>query len=418
MIVRILSGIFFTDIGAKERYIGYLNFLGIPWNLKFLWAPFVDAAATKRRWMIVAQVVIAVLTAAVAATCAGLSRGGDASDPLGAIALMFVLMAFFSATNDIAVDAYYLEGLKSPGAQAAYSGSRVLAYRLAMIFARSGLVEVAALAGRWLGEGHGPYLPWAYAFGFAAVTMGLLSVAHMALLPRFEREDRARERQAAARGRELVSRALGMYGRAFSSYLKQDRAGWVLVFIIVYKLGDEILFSMVSPFLLRELQLSKDQLAWVGGIVGAAGSVVGTMIGGALIKRFGLRRTIWPLTLAMNVNILAYVWLAWVHPDPTTTQGIATIAAVHGYEQAAAGIGSAVLLVFLLGTCQSEHKAAHYAIGSAIMSLGSTLVGGLGGHFVETFGYLKLFLMAVPASIPSMILLGLVPLPADAPEDG
>ncbi|MBI4819071.1 MAG: MFS transporter [Deltaproteobacteria bacterium] len=397
MIVRILSGVYFTDVGAKERYIGYLNFLGIPWNLKFLWAPLVDAISTKRTWLIFTQALITLITGVIAGLCL-IVPGGEATHLL-LVALLFVGMAFVAATNDIAIDGHYLEAITSPADQAAYSGYRVLAYRVSMIYARSGLVAVAAWAASSLSDDK--HAPWAVAFGAGAVTMFGLTAFHHLRLPRFEASrDAAFDAMAVLRS----------YVPAFRSYLDQRRIFLVLVFIIIYRLGDEILFSMVTPFLLRELQVSKGQYAWIAGVVGAAGSIGGAMLGGYWIKVKGLKGAVWPLTLLMNLNIWAYVWLAWSKPDASTTSGIATIAFVHGYEQVAAGLGNASLLMYLLGTCKPEFKAGHYAIGSAIMSLGSTLFGGFGGRIVEAVGYLQLFLIAFVASIPSMALLPFVPM--------
>jgi PAT family beta-lactamase induction signal transducer AmpG len=403
MIVRILSAVYFTDIGVKERFIGYLNFLGIPWNLKFLWAPLLDILATKRRWLVAMQLLLGILTAAIALVTGLIPAGADPTSYLIVIAGIFVAMAFLSATNDVAIDGYYQEGLTQRGDQAAYSGFRVMAYRGAMIYARSGLVALVAIAASRLG-GANRYAPWVWGFGAGAATLLALSLAHGLWLPRFEVERARGSLDEMARG----------FVRAFSSYLRQERVVLVLIFISVYKLGDEILFSMATPFLMRELGITKAQYSWVGGIVGAVGMVAGAMLGGWWIKRSGLRRAIWPMTILMNFNIWAYVWLAWAKPDPATTKGISLIALVHGYEQFAAGIGSAALLIYLLRTCKPDFRAAHYAIGSGIMSLGSTVVGGFGGRFVEWAGYLELFVLAFFASIPSMLLLFLVPLDDDA----
>ena len=400
MVVRILSTVYFTDIGAKLRYIGYLNFLAIPWNLKFLWAPLLDLRGTKRRWQVAMQLGVGALMLVVAA--ANIVAGGSA-DPAGVllfVALVFVAMAFMAATNDIAIDAYYMEGLPDRGDQAAWAGHRVLAYRLAMIFVRTGLVGLAAwVAARTVGGDR--YFPWFVAFAAGGVAFVALAGFHAFRLPRFEAE------RGAATPRPAVWPG---FRAAFASYLTMERVGLVLLFIALYKIGDEILFSMVTPFLMRGLGVTKGQYAWIAGIIGAAGTIVGTMAGGYWIKAVGLRRAIWPLTLLMNLNIWVYVWLAWVRPDPATTGGIATIALVHGYEQIAGGLGSAALLVYLLRTCKPEYKAAHYAIGSAIMTLFATAFGGLGGRIVEQIGWLNYFLVAFAATVPAMAMLPFVPL--------
>ncbi|MEW6730163.1 MAG: MFS transporter [Acidobacteriota bacterium] len=412
MIVRIISTVLFTDLGLKERYLGYLNFLAIPWNLKFLWSPLLDIFGTKRRWLILMQFLISVLTMAIAVTCYFIPNAADATRLIAFIAVIFVGMAFVAATNDIAIDAYYLEGLTDKSEQALYSGHRVMAYRVAMIFARSGLVAVTALLAAKFGiktaqnpnpQGIPMALPWAYSFGVGALAMFLVTLFHAIKLPRFERKSEVKEEKK----RENI---WDFFGRAFFSYLQQERIALVLVFIVAYKIGDEILFSMATPFLKRELGVTNDQYYWLAGFVGAAGTVIGAMVGGWWIKRQGLKKAIWPLTILMNFNIWAYIWLAYAKPNAATLGGIATIAFVHGYEQVAAGLGSAALLIYLLRTCKPDFKAAHYAIGSAIMTLGGTFFGGFGGRIVEQVGYLYLFIIAFFVSIPSMVLLFWVPI--------
>jgi PAT family beta-lactamase induction signal transducer AmpG len=175
-------------------------------------------------------------------------------------------------------------------------------------------------------------------------------------------------------------------------------------------MGDELLFSMVTPFMLRELKVATEQYAWIAGIVGAIGTIVGAMWGGALIKRMGLRRAMWPLTIGMNLNLWLYVWLSMYKPDASTTMGVAIIATIHGIEQIAAGLGSAALLVFLLTTCSQSYKATHYAVGSAIMSIPGTIIGGQGGVIVEAIGYTNLYILAFVSSIPGMCLIPFVPM--------
>jgi MFS transporter, PAT family, beta-lactamase induction signal transducer AmpG len=413
MVVRILSAVYFTDIGAKLRDIGYLNFLGVPWNLKFLWAPLLDLVGTRRRWQVVMQALVGGLMALVALANIWLPGAANPQRWLLAVALVFVVMAVCAATNDIAVDAYYMEGLPDKRDQAAWAGHRVLAYRLAMIFVRTGLVALAALVAQRVGK-QDPYTPWLVAFGAGALVMLGVSAFHAWWLPRFETE----RTSSAVATPGAVWRG---FARAFGTYLQQDRVALVLLFIILYRVGDEILFSMTTPFLMRELGVTKGQYAWLAGFVGAAGTVIGTMLGGWWIKARGLGRTIWPITLLMNVNIWVYVWLAWAKPNAATAAGITTIAVIHGYEQIAAGLGSAALLVFLLRTCKPEFKAAHYAIGSAIMSLFATFFGGFGGRMVEWMGWEAYFILAFVATLPGMALLPFVPLhddPAPTPAPG
>jgi MFS transporter, PAT family, beta-lactamase induction signal transducer AmpG len=394
MIVRKLSTVYFTDLGVDLKTIGYLNFLGYAWNFKFLWAPVLDIIGTKRRWQVSLQLVVAVLTLLVAAAALRTPAVG----PVGAthylvlmVSIAFLVMAFVSATNDIAIDAYYMEGIRDPRDQAGYSGQRVMAYRLAVIYANSGLVALASL---------GPNRAWGWTLSFTAtgLTMLVLAGGHALWLPRVEGVAAKPPLRQVAHG----------YLEGFVSYLRQPRILIVLAFILTYK-ADEIIFSMESPFFMRELHVTKAQLAWLAGLVGTGTAIAGALIGAWCIKRFGLRRAIWPLTLLMNLSIWAFVALAHYRPDARTQDGLALIAVVNGYEHLAAGLGYTVLIVFLLRTCRPEFKAAHYAIGSALMSVPANFVGGFAGRIINRIGWVDFYIAAFLLSIPAMLLIPWLP---------
>jgi len=445
MVVRSMSSVFFTDVGMSERSLGYLNFLGLPWTLKFVWAPLVDIYATRRGWMIAVQGLLTLLSALLAGLCLASGAGLMTGLPDALLVWLFIAMAFIAATNDIAIDGYYMEGISDPKQQAAYTGFRVMAYRLAMILARFGVILAVAEVAKTTFGGN-MYSAWGVGFAAAAVVMAFLTGLHLARLPRYQ-EARVRAigaREAASdfldsfaaylevsRERSLIAlvsaplvglaigavlQAFGIPGIQAMTYafgfmllalLAQARPAIALslAFIMFYKIGDEIIFSMGTPFLKRYLLIDNTQLAWMSGMLGLVGSIVGTTIGGLWIKRTGLKRAIWPLTLLMNLNILAYIWLAWERPLATDTAGLATICVVYSIEQIAAGLGNAVLIVYILRTCKPEFKAGHYAIGSAFMSVFSALFGGMGGVIVEEISYLGLFVIGFLASIPAMTLL-------------
>lgn len=384
MVTRVLSFVFFTDAGVREVWLGFLNFLGIPWNLKFLWAPFIDLLGTKRGWMIHVQFWLS-MTMAILAVLAGLHHQTSSDIVLGVMAFLFGLMALLGATNDVTIDGYYLEAITNKGEQAGYSGLRTMAYRTAVVYARVVLVGLSGLVN------------WFWGFGVGALTLLVFALLHKLFLPVVETV-------------KVREKTIARFGEAFRSYLRQEKIVLVLCFVATYKLGDEILFAMNTPFLMRELLVTKTQLAWLTGAVGVVSTVAGALLAAWWIKQHTLNKTIWPLTLMMNLNIWAYVGLAHFQPLATTPEGMAMIAVVHGYEQWAAGLGGTVLMVYLMRLCQADFKAAHYAIGSAIMSLGSTLVGGFGGFLVEAFGYTRLFILGFLASIPSMILLFWIPM--------
>ncbi len=389
MIVRFMSSVFFTDMGVREALLGFINFLGIPWNLKFLWAPFLDIFGTKRGWMLKIQFLITVLVFVIA-FFAGLVGNPDPGSILYIIAFLFVGLAFIAATNDISIDAYYLEGLTNKEDQAAYSGLRVMAYRIAVVYARSVLVAVAG------------FVNWFWSFSAGAATMLLFLLLHKFLLPKFEAE-RVKRHVAFAE----VKRS---FSESFLSYIRQEKFVLAILFAATYKLGDEILFSMNTPFLMRELAVTKTQLSWLAGIIGSLATIAGAMIGAWWIKKASLKRAIWPITIIMNVNILVYILLSELRPQAYTSGGLALIAGIYAYENFAANLGTPALMIYLMRLCNPAYKAAHFAIGSAVMSLGAIVLGGFAGIIVEQLGYTNLFIMGFIAAIPSMILLFFIPM--------
>ena len=337
-----------------------------------------------------------------------------------------------------------MEGINDPKQQAAYTGFRVMAYRLAMILARFAIIlAVAEVARRAFGGNM--YNAWGCVFAAAALVMAGLTALHLVKLPRYQAprgradsgggaaafldsfaaylEVSPRRALIALVSAPLLGLALGAilalvgvpgvqaltYGFVFMLIvlLAQARSAIALslAFIMFYKIGDEVIFSMGTPFLKRYLLLDNTQYAWMSGLLGLVGSIAGTTVGGLWIKRTGLRRAIWPLTLLMNLNIVAYCWLAYARPLATSLSGLLTIGGVYTIEQIAAGLGNAVLIVYILRTCKPEFKAGHYAIGSAFMSIFSALFGGMGGVIVEQVGYLGLFVIGLLASLPAMALL-------------
>src|SRR5437762_2541123 len=224
-----LGTVFFTDIGASLTSIGYVNFLGLPWNFKFLWAPLLDIFGTKRRWLVALQTIVGVVILGVAWAAYRVPMDNPHGH-LTAIALMLVVLAFVAATNDIAIDAYYMEAIRGIREQAAYTGHKAMGYRIAIIAGVTGLLGLAAVS-------PDKHLDWALAFGVGGMTMLVFALFHALALPRPEK---------ARLERPDLRETFATFGRAFWSYLQQDKIALVLLFILTYKIGDEILFSMNS----------------------------------------------------------------------------------------------------------------------------------------------------------------------------
>ncbi|MBI5610663.1 MAG: MFS transporter, partial [Deltaproteobacteria bacterium] len=291
MLINFLFAAYLTDIGVKEAWIGYLNYFTLAWSLKFLWAPAVDTWGTKRRWLILVEAALVVTFALLTLLMVGgphTVQEAEHSLLLRASIWTLALGAVLAATHDIAIDGYYMEAIADPSEQAAYTGLRSLAFQVAKLFVRSALL---ALAG-WIG--------WHWGFGLGAVALAGVWVFHVVMLPRVE---------VVRTHRTPVPVALRGFGKAFLSYLKQPGVGLVLALLLTYKLGDQLMFALNTTFVMREVGVSKANLAWIGGILGSAALTAGSLLAAWAIQKWGWRKTVWPLTLGMNLNIWLYVWL-------------------------------------------------------------------------------------------------------------
>ncbi len=362
-LVQQVSVQFFTAAGASLQTIGLLSFFGLPWNLKLFWSPIIDLFGNKKRWLIVMELILGAVAALLVWPAQHLN--------LDLAAKIFILMAFMSATHDMSVDGYYIQTLDTTD-QAAYSGLRVAAYRVAMLVGNGALV---ILAGQ---------VSWTACFLTAAAMMWGLAGFHKWILPEPPATHTHGPGQRWSEVRE-----------AFQSYLAQPGIVWSLAFILLFRAGDAMMFAMVTPFL-NHLGYGLVARGILTGTVGTVTGIGGALLGGLIISRWGLKKALFPLTFIQSLAIPAYAWLAWAGPS------IWWVGLTIAFEQAAAGLGTAVLMVFLMQRCQENYQATHFAIGSALMSVAATVVGGFSGFLAAKVGFVVFFLLAFVAAIPSL----------------
>lgn len=376
VIVRQLSGEFLTSMNATPQQISGTSLYGFAWILKFLWSPLVDRYGTIRGWLLATEGLLALAIAALAWP----AGRGDLVGVIGALAVV----ALLAATHDVAIDGFYLEALEKES-QARLSGLRVAAYRGAM-FAGKGLLLIA---GALQVAGWGKPASWRVVFLASAALLLLLTGVHALLLPRTEKARRAPEAPAPG------------YVDAFASFVRQPGVGASVAFILLYNVGDSLMFAQSAPFL-KSLGLG-DLLRGAVGLAGVAASITGSIAGGLLVARRGLRRTLAPIAIGQSLAILLYVALALLRP------GTAVVAVVAVLEQLAAGLGGSTFAIFLMRRCAPEHKASHFAIASAMMAIASTLAGYSSGWLVVRLGYPAFFALAFAASLPGVLLTRFVP---------
>ena len=392
-IVNNLAEVLFRELGASLRLIGLTALFHLPWNLKFLWGPVLDRYETKRRWLVGTEIVLTVLLAGLVLAVAGRS-------PLGWLAALFVVLGFAAATHDIAIDGFYLEGLDEAG-QSRFVGFRAMAYKVASLLVRGPLLIVVG----WVG--------WSYGLAAAALLMLALTLVHFVIVPRVETPGRrlrdlcARRASSAAPAEAQPRTGGSFYTRAFVDFLRQPKVGRILGFVVLFRAGESFLQKMRWPFLRDVLGMSLETYGFTNGTIGVAASFLGTLVGGALIARQGLRRWIWPCALAQNVLTLLYLGLALA--AASGKPGLPVVTAVITIEHFGEGVGTAVLMVFLMRCCDPAHKAAHMALLTAVMSLSFTLAGGVSGFVAEAIGFPSYFALSFVATIPAMVLIPLLP---------
>jgi MFS transporter, PAT family, beta-lactamase induction signal transducer AmpG len=377
-----LSVPMYKKLGVSNADLAfYTSWLYLPWVIKPLWSPLVDRFRTKRFWIVALQFFVGAGLAAVALTVPG-------PDFFRWTLAVFWLLAFASATHDIAADGFYLLALP-PTAQAAFVGVRSTFYRLANIAGQGGLVY---LAGRLEVSTGDVRTAWAWVFVPPAVFFVLAALYHLVVLPR-----------PAGDGPVAGSAGLAVdWVEAFAAFFRKKEIVSILAFLLLFRLGEAQLVKLVQPFLLDArsaggLGLATAQVGVIYGTYGILALTVGGILGGLAIAHYGLKRLLWPMLLAMHAPNLAYVWLA--HAQPTGTW---LISAAVVTEQAGYGFGFTAYMVFMMMIADGAHKTAHYAIATGFMALGMMLPGMVSGGIQERLGYPVFFGWVCIATLPSI----------------
>jgi len=307
----------------------------------------------------------------------------------GTLAL-FWLIAFASATHDIAADGMYMLGLDE-GDQALFVGSRSLFYRLAMLFGQGGVFLFVGILSKYLDVA----VSWSIAFLFLSVFILALGFYHLKMLPKLE---------APKRERVTVRSVLNETFHVFALYFKRKDIGLIVSFIFLFRLGESQLTKLIIPFLINSrevggLGLSAASSASLYGIVGVFSLLVGGILGGVLIAKQGLRKWIIPMVFILNIPDLFYLFLAWIQTDNLFLVGGAISLEQFGY-----GFGSSAFMMYLIMTSEGKYRTAFYSIATGLMALGMMLPGMLAGYIQECLGYSLFFVWVFVMTIPGFIL--------------
>ncbi|MCA9231868.1 MAG: MFS transporter [Planctomycetales bacterium] len=398
VVVMTVAVIMYKKLGVSNTDIAlYTSWLYLPWVIKPFWSPLVDVLKTKRWWIVAMQLLIGAGMAGVALTI-------PTSNFLQYSLAFLWLLAFSSATHDIAADGFYMLGLTSHE-QTWFVGIRSTFYRLAMISGQGLLVMFAGYFEKSLGVTSA----WALTFYvLAGLFIGLL-VYHGLVLPK-PAEDRS---QAATSFASVLTEFL----KTFESFFAKKQIIPVLAFLLFYRFAEAQLVKMASLFLLDErqaggLELSTTQVGFVYGTIGVVMLTLGGILGGLVAARQGLKFWLWWMVLAINLPNVVYVALSFSQPESTLAVNLAVAVEQFGY-----GFGFTAYMLLMLYASQGEHETAHYAICTGFMALGMMLPGMASGWLQTQIGYQNFFIWVMIATIPSFAVCWFVSIDAEFGKD-
>ena len=379
--VMTISIILYKQMGLSNAEITfYTSWLYLPWVIKPLWSPFVDVVKTKRWWITAMQLLIGAALGGVAFTI-------QTSLWLQGTLFCFWVMAFSSATHDIAADGFYMLAL-SQHHQAWFVGIRSTFYRLATIFGQGVLVMIAGNL-QVLFRDRIAY-SWGLMFYGVAGLFIALWLYHSLVLPKAE-EQRPATAEPSGDG-DLYARLLTAL-RTFVTKMSPRDVAIALCFMLFYRMPEGLLAKVSSLFLIDSagaggLGLSPQEYGLVQGTVGVVGLTIGGILGGLAAGRDGLKTWLWPMVCAITLPDIVYIYLSYAMPEGLFIVNVCVFIEQFGY-----GFGFTAYMLYLIYYSRGHYKTSHYALCTAFMALSMMLPGLVAGALQEALGYRAFFLL-------------------------
>ncbi|MEK9662722.1 MAG: MFS transporter, partial [Alphaproteobacteria bacterium] len=382
--------VWMRETGVSLEVVGLFGAVGLPYTLKFLWAPLFDAVRVpilgrwlgrRRAWLVTTQ---AALIAALIAL--GLN---DPAANLELTALLAFIVAFCSASQDIVIDAFRVESLEE-SRLAAGMANYVAGYRVALLVATAGAFEFAALMQN---SGFAGDAGWALTY--AVLAMLLLTGTAVALMSKEPADGHEAARAAMSLGERFTDAVINPFAEFMA------RPGWLLVllFIVLFKFGDALAGVMTAPFVL-DLGFDKVDYGRIVKLFGFAATLLGGFAGGALYQYLGPLRSLWLAGIVQMVSNLLFVWQA--HMGEVMWALVVTI----GGENFTGGFATVVFVAYLSGLCRNRaYTATQYALLSALAAVGRTVLSTSSGFLAASLGWSAFFVATTVAALPGLALL-------------
>ena len=384
------------EAGIDRTTIGYLSWVGLAYGFKWVWAPLVDRLpiplltrllGRRRSWLLLSQAVIMAALVGMALT--------DPKLALLPVVWCALAVAFASATQDIALDAYRIESADAQR-QAALAAAYQTGYRMAMIWAGAGVLWIAARAEVVNAAGVASYQQgaWQTAYLVMAASM-LLGVVTVLFSP----EPARRELPPARNTAEWLQSALV---EPFADFLRRygNQALLILALIAVYRISDVVMGIMANPFYV-DMGYTKDEVATVTKIYGVIMTLVGAFVGGVLAMRFGVMRVLMLGAVLSAASNLLFAWLGSRGHD------VQALVFVISADNLSSGIASAAFIAYLSSLTNINYSATQYALFSSMMLLLPKFLAGYSGAYVDAFGYVNFFTVTALLGLPVLLLVWL-----------
>ncbi len=360
------------------KTIGLFGLVGVPYNLRFLWAPLLDRFSVpflgrRRGWILVFQACLAV-SIGVMGFC-------SPTDDLTTLALVAIMVAFFSATQDIVIDAYRVDTIP-PHERAVAAAVTAFGYRTAAMLAGAALVVIAA------------HLGWRLAFLVVAALMIATMITTV----------RAPEPTGSIRPPQTLAQAVWL---PLKNLVSQKGAPGFLCLVLLYKAGDAFALSLYSAFMLRGPGFTLDELS-AGKLTMTIATIVGVSLGGWLYLRLGMFRSLMIFGIFQALTNLLYMWLALVGHQ------FWLLIFATALDTLAGGMGQAAFVAFLMSLCNASFSATQYALLAAMATLPRNVTGAIAGIVAPAVGWPKFFVITCVTAVPGLILLGVLKRPLQA----
>jgi len=372
-IVNTVALAVFKDMGVDNGTLGPLTTLiSLPWLIKPLWSPFMDIFRSKRWWILLTQTLMAVtvaLTALLLPFCS-----------MTLLMILFTVVAFASATHDISADGFYMLALDRQR-QSAFVGIRNTFYRGGLVLGQ-GLVVM--LAG-WLQKRDGNVpRAWSLVLTLCAVIMAIIAVYHLFRMPRPD-DDRDK------RDKKTSRQILAEFGESFRTFFMKSGVWWAIAFMLLYRLPEALSLNLLYPFFkdgaeAGGLAAGTEMYGLVYGTFGVVALLLGGILGGIYASRKGLRRTIWPMALALALPCAVYLIMSVTLPESVWVIGGYIVLDQFGY-----GFGFTAYTLFMMQFVDGPLKTSHYAICTAFMWLSMKLPALFAGYLQQAVGYVGFF---------------------------